>query len=70
MEIQQPRKRDRRSKNQTFYPLPASFSEADPYEYSSDSDESDDASLDSDGFKKTLVSEISFVTSGMWNERM
>lgn len=51
MEIQ-PRRRERRAKNQTFYPCPASFSEPDPYEYSSDDE---DASCDSDGFKNTLV---------------
>lgn len=52
MDIQQPRRRERRHKNQTFYPCPASFSEADQYDYSSDEEGS---SCDGDGFKNTLV---------------
>lgn len=48
----QPRRRERRVKQQTFYPSPASFSEPDPYEYSSDDEAS---SNDGDGFKNTLV---------------
>lgn len=56
MEIQQPRRRERRAKTQTFYPCPASFSEPDQYEgYSSDDDCS---SSDGDGFKNTLVRKI------------
>lgn len=54
MEIEQPRRRERRVNRQTFYPLPSSFSEPDNYEYSSDEDDS--ASIDSDGYKNTLVS--------------
>lgn len=62
MDIQQPRRRERRHKNQTFYPCPASFSEPDQYEYSSDDDES---SYDGDGFKNTLVSQVFF--NVFWN---
>lgn len=47
MDTPQPRRRERRAKNQAFYPCPASFSEPDQYEYSSDDEE--------DGFKNTLV---------------
>lgn len=55
MEIQKPRRRERRGKNQTFYPLPASFSEADQYEYSSDDEDGSSYDGDGDGFKNTLV---------------
>ncbi|CRL08156.1 CLUMA_CG020929, isoform A [Clunio marinus] len=57
MDIQQPRRRERRVKNQAFYPCPASFSEPDQYEYSSDDDGS---SYDGDGYKNTLVRKFAF----------
>ena len=53
---QQPRRRERRVNRQTFYPLPASFSEPDNYEYSECSSEDDEMSHDGDGYKNTLVS--------------
>lgn len=56
MEIEQPRRRERRVNRQTFYPLPSSFSEPDNYEYSSDED--DTTSIDSDGYKNTLVRKL------------
>jgi hypothetical protein len=61
MDIQQPRKREKRHKNQTFYPCPASFSEPDQYDGYSDnysnstSDDDETTSCDSDGYKNTLV---------------
>lgn len=62
MEIQQPRRRERRVNRQTFYPLPSSFSEPDNYsEYTeSSSDEEDSGSIDSDGYKNTLVRYLRF----------
>lgn len=66
MEIQKPRRRERRAKNQTFYPLPASFSEADQYDYSSDDEES---SCDGDGYKNTLVRFLKTLCLGMCTSR-
>lgn len=58
MDIKQPKKREKRHKNQAFYPCPASFSEADQYDgYSTASTSDDDSSsYDTDGYKNTLVS--------------
>jgi hypothetical protein len=56
MEIQQPKRREKRVNRQTFYPLPSSFSEPDNYEYSEDGSEEDSSSLDGDVYNNTLVS--------------
>lgn len=47
------KKKQKRVKKQAFYPSPASFSEADQYEYSSDDE--DESVYDADGYKTTLV---------------
>lgn len=73
MDIQQPRKREKRHKNQTFYPCPASFSEPDQYDgYSNNSSSSDDdtsTSCDGDGYKNTLVRHENFDESCLLHDR-
>lgn len=59
-------RKQRRAKTTAFYPSPASFSEADAYEYSSDDD--DESDYDEDGFKRTLVRQSFVIGMYAWEK--